>query len=100
MVLKSDKSIMKRDEKLVKDLIDKMFEIAEHAVTYEDIKGREDDWYVQWEMTEDQNQEWKDWGKEYLRKKGRMSKLSAEKTMSWIDLMYGLKIKRHDKENY
>lgn len=91
---------MKRDEKLVKDLIDKMFEIAKHSVTYEDVKGREDDWYVQWEMTEGQNQEWKVWGKEYLRKKGRMSKLSAEKTMSWIDLMYGLKIKRHDKENY
>ena len=88
---------MKRDEKILKDLIDKMFEVAEHAVTYEDVKERKDDWYVQWEMTEDQNQEWKDWGKEHLRKKGRMSKLSAEKTMSWIDLMYGLKIKRDDK---
>jgi len=88
---------MKRDERILKDLIDKMFEVAEHAVTYEDVKERKDDWYVQWEMNEDQNQEWKDWGKEYLRKKGRMSKLSAEKTMGWIDLMYGLKIKRDDK---
>lgn len=87
---------MKRDERILKDLIDKMFEVAEHTIRYDDIKERKDDWYVQWQMTEDQNQEWKDWGKEYLRKK-RMSKQSAEKTMGWIDLMYGLKIKRNDK---
>lgn len=88
---------MKRDERILKDLIDKMFEVAEHAVTYEDVKERKDDWYVQWEMTEDQNQEWKNWGREYLRKKGRMNKTTAEKSMGFIDLAYGLKIKRDDK---
>ncbi len=37
-------------DKAVVDLINKMFEIAGHKVTYDDIKGRQDDWYAQWTM--------------------------------------------------
>ena len=41
---------LSRDEKwdqAVIDLINKMFEIAGHNVTYDDIKDRKDDWYTQ-----------------------------------------------------
>ena len=41
-----------REEQLVPDMINKMFEIAGHEVTYDDIKDRKDDWYAQWTMTE------------------------------------------------
>jgi ABC-type multidrug transport system ATPase subunit len=37
-----------------------MFEIAGHSTTFEDIKGRTDNWYQQWTMTEEQNKEWRD----------------------------------------
>ena len=82
-----------RDNRLiVETLINKMFEIANHAVTFNDILGREDDWYCQWTMTEDQNKEWREWGIKYLRKDGKMIKKLAEREMAMINLSYGLKI--------
>ena len=46
-----------KQEQAVIDLINKMFEIAGHNVTYDDIKGRQDNWYQQWEMTTAENEE-------------------------------------------
>ena len=51
-----------KDEIVVETMINKMFEIAGHSVTFENIKDRKDDWYVQWTMTEEQTKEWRDWG--------------------------------------
>lgn len=85
---------MSKDEKdleTVIDLINEMFKIAGHQVTYEDIKDRKDDWYAQWTMTHAQYDEWKDWGVSYLRKKYKRNKLLAEREMSLIGLMWGLK---------
>ena len=85
---------LSRQEKIdqaIKDLINKMFEIAGHAVTYEDIIGRTDNWYTNWTMTMAQAEEWKGWGVEYLRKTLRMSKQAAEREMLWANLQWGLK---------
>lgn len=73
------------------DIINKMFEIAGHDVTYDDVKGRQDDWYTQWTMTMEQSDEWKDWGISEMRKRFRYPKKWAEKEMGWITLMWGLK---------
>jgi hypothetical protein len=83
-----------RQEKLdqaVVDLINEMFKIAGHEVTYEDIKDRKDNWFHDWTMTEDQYDEWKLWGKKYLQNKLRMYAKQAEKEMNWVGLMWGLK---------
>jgi hypothetical protein len=83
-----------RQEKLdqsIIDLINEMFRIAGHEVTYEDIKDRKDNWFHDWTMTEDQYDEWKLWGKKYLQKKLRMYAKQAEKEMNWVGLMWGLK---------
>jgi len=83
-----------RQEKLdqsIIDLINEMFRIAGHEVTYEDIKDRKDNWFHDWTMTEDQYDEWKLWGKKYLQKKLRMYTKQAEKEMNWVGLMWGLK---------
>jgi hypothetical protein len=80
-----------KKEKMVVDMIDKMFEIAGHSVTYDDVKDRKDDWYTQWTMTVDQNDEWKDWGKKYLIKELKFSAKLAEREMGMISLMWGLK---------
>ena len=85
---------LSRDEKwdqAVIDLINKMFEIAGHNVTYNDIKDRKDDWYSQWTMTVEQGEEWKLWGKKYLMKKLRLYAKQAEKEMGMCSLMWGLK---------
>jgi hypothetical protein len=84
-----------RDEKreqAVVDLINEMFRIAGHPVTFEDIQNQEN-WFNQYEMTEEQRDEWKRWGKKYLMKKLGLYAARAEKEMSWVGLMWGLKIK-------
>ena len=78
-------------EQAVKDLINQMFIIAGHQVTYDDIVGRKDAWYTEWTMTEAQNEEWKEWGIKYLKTKLKMNTYYAEKEMAMISLMWGLK---------
>jgi len=50
------------DEDIIKELIDVMFLIAGHDVTFEDIKGRKDNWYEQWTMTPEQEEKWMESG--------------------------------------
>ena len=78
-------------EKMVVDMIDEMFKIAGHNVTYGDVKDRKDDWFNEWTMTEAQYEEWKKWGKKYLMKKFNLYAKQAEKEMNWCGLMWGLK---------
>jgi hypothetical protein len=91
---------MSRQEKLdqaVIDLINEMFRIAGHEVTYEDIKDRKDNWFHDWVMTEVQYDEWKLWGKKYLQKNLKMNAKQAEKEMIWVGLMWGLKFEESPK---
>jgi hypothetical protein len=86
---------LSRQEKIdqaIVDLINEMFKIAGHDVTYDDIKDRKDDWFQQWTMTEAQHDEWMKWGKKYIKKKLSMLAYRAEKEMGWISLMWGLKL--------
>jgi hypothetical protein len=78
-------------EQAVIDLINQMFIIAGHEVTFDDVKDRKDDWYMQWTMTVQQNEEWKQWGVDYLRKNLKVNKALAEKEMMWVSLQWGLK---------
>jgi hypothetical protein len=78
-------------EQAVIDLINQMFIIAGHQVTYDDIKGRQDNWFQEWTMTVEQANEWKAWGVKYLREKLKMNKVLAEREMLWVNLQWGLK---------
>jgi hypothetical protein len=80
----------KREQALI-DLLNQMFIIAGHNVTYEDIKGRKDNWWAEWTMTTTQADEWKAWGIDYLRKNLKLNKALAEKEMQWVNLQWGLK---------
>ena len=97
MVLKLERSIMKVNDTILKDLINQMFIIAEHELCYDDIIGRKDNWFQQYTMTESQRQEWVDWGIKYLKKK-RFSKKMAEREMAYLDLYCGLKVSNHDEK--
>jgi hypothetical protein len=78
-------------EKFVVDIINEMFRISGHEVTYDDIKDRKDNWFHDWTMTVAQNEEWQRWGKKYLQKNLNMYAKRAEKEMQWTSLMWGLK---------
>jgi hypothetical protein len=83
-----------REEKwdlAVVDLINEMFKIAGHSVTYEDIKDRKDNWFNDWTMTMKQYDEWQVWGKNYLQNKLKISSKQAKKEMSYAGFMWGLK---------
>jgi hypothetical protein len=80
-----------KQEQAVIDLVNKMFEIAGHTVTFEDIKDRNDAWYTDWTMTMAQGDEWIKWGETYLKKKFRMVSKRAHLEMQWISLQWGLK---------
>jgi len=80
-----------KKDKAVVDLINEMFKIAGHDVTYDDIKDRQDAWYTEWTMTVQQNEEWQAWGKKYLMKQLNMRAKMAEREMGMCSLMWGLK---------
>jgi hypothetical protein len=80
-----------KEEKAVVDLINKMFEIAGHNVTYDDVKDSKDQWFMKWTMTMEQNDEWQKWGVEYLKKTFKYPTTYCERQMGMICLMWGLK---------
>jgi hypothetical protein len=87
-------SYEQKKEKLMIDLINKMFEIAGHNVTFEDIKDRKDDWYNQWTMTEDQYNQWRKWGVKQIKKVTKLTDVYADREMAMIGLNYGLKFEK------
>ena len=81
-----------KDTLILKELIDKMFEIAGHDLKFEDVEGRKDHWFQEHTMTEAQNEEWKEWGIKLIMKKRRYNKFLADREMRMLDLYCGLKI--------
>lgn len=79
-------------QQLIKELIDKMFEISGHPLKFENVKDRKDNWFQEYTMTEEQNKEWREWGIKHIKNKTRLSKKIAELEMAWLDLYCGLKI--------
>lgn len=89
--MKKRLSRQEKNELFIKDIINKMFEIAGHSTTFDDIKDRKDNWFTEWTMTVEQNEEWKEWGIKEIVKRFRCNKKYAETQMGMISLNWGLK---------
>ena len=87
---------MRKKTDILKEVIDKMFEISGHPLKFEDVAGREDNWYQQYTMTESQNKEWREWGTALIKKKMRCKEKIASREMAMIDLYIGLKIEKDE----
>ena len=87
-----------KQEQAVIDLINQMFIIAGHQVTYNDILGKEK-WFQEYTMTVEQAEEFKKWGKKYLMKNLRTYAKAAEREMMWFTLQYGLKYSNWEEYN-
>ena len=84
---------MKPDtNKIVRHLINKMFEYAHIPQTYDDIKDRKDDWYKEFTMTQLESDAFKDYAIRYLKRELKSSYYKADTEYQWFDLMWGLKI--------
>jgi len=82
------------DDDMVKDIINTMFIIAGHDVSYEDIKDRKDKWYEEWTMTPEQEAKWMEWMVAYFRKHRKLTVRYAQQSASMYNLMWGLKVNR------
>jgi hypothetical protein len=85
-------------EQAVIDLINQMFIIADHNVTYDDIKDKQN-WFQDYTMTVEQAEEFKKWGKKYLMKNLRTSAKAAEREMQWFCLQWGLTYSNWEEYN-
>jgi hypothetical protein len=85
-----------KKDKAIVDLINQMFIIAGHNVTYDDILGVED-WFRKYTMTVEQGEEFKKWGKKYLMKELRIYAKSAKREMEWFMLQWGLTYSNWDE---
>ena len=86
-----------KKEKAVVDLINQMFVIAGHDVTYEDIVSV-DKWFQKYTMTVEQAEEFMKWGKQYLMRELKMRAAYAEQEMRWFNVMWGLKYSDFDNK--
>jgi hypothetical protein len=73
-----------------------MFELAGHELRYEDVEDREDEWYLEHTMTQEQNQAWYEWGVREIMSTMKYSRKLATLEMGYINLSIGLKIKKDD----
>ena len=88
-----------KDIWVAKQLIDEMFLIAGHPdVTYEDIIDRKDNWWMDWGMTLEQNEQWKQAGIKILQREYRWPKYRAVKEMDMMSLLYGLKFINYETD--
>jgi len=85
-------------EQAVIDLINQMFIIAGHNVTYDDIKDKQN-WFMDYTMTVEQAEELKQWGIAYLRKNLKVNKAMAEREMNWFTFQWGLKYSNWEEYN-
>ncbi len=83
-------------EEVAETLINKMFEIAGHNVTFEDIKGRTDQWYLEWTMTREQEAEWRRFGEELIKKQSPTGRWNYKSEMAFFNMNYGLKISDYE----
>jgi len=93
-----NKKRLNREEKLnlaIIDLINQMFIIAGHEVTYNDVLDVEN-WFLKYTMTVEQGEEFNKWGKSYIMKKLRMNSKQAEREMMWFFLQWGLTCSNQD----
>lgn len=79
-------------EQVIIDLINLMFSISKHNLSYDDVVGRKDAWYNDYTMTTEQNNEWIERGVKYISKKLKITHIAARKEMLWINLMWDIKI--------
>jgi len=66
--------------------------IAGHNVTFDGLLKEEDGWWDRYTMTQEQRYRWNKESIQLLRTKLRWPKWRAEDQMTWIELMWGLKI--------
>ena len=64
-------------------------QLEPHGKVYEDVVS-DPEWYMRYKTTPDIEQEFIKWGCDLIRTSLKLSKINAEKEMSWFILQWGL----------
>jgi hypothetical protein len=91
---------MDKHKELIKELINKQFEIAGHDMTYDKLKelglnveqdDPNDNWYFKYTRTPEQAEEFKSYAMDRMVEVLNMSKQRALYEFGWFDLSFGLR---------
>lgn len=83
----------------LKKIINKQFRIAGLELSFDDIVDQKvPNWFQKYTCTQEQNDKWQNWLLKYLKTNLNLSKDRAVIETAWINLNYGLKIKRIKSE--
>jgi len=82
-----------KTDKVLLEILNK--QLSYFNKTVDDVKDNEK-WYEENSFTKEQYEEWKNFSIELLRKKLKFNKTFATKQFSWINLMWGFKIKENE----
>lgn len=84
---------MKIKKDHLKKIIDKQFNIANLDLKYQDVvDDKIPEWYSKYSYSTKDNEKWKKWLIEYLRKELKYTRDRAYVESEWYNLCYGLRI--------
>jgi len=84
---------MKKNDEILKDMVDAMFIAAGYNLTYDDVKDDTSHWYDKYTWSYTQQCEFKQWATDYLKRTCKYRTTDADKQASWFLLGYGLRVK-------
>lgn len=81
-------------EHALRKIINKQFKIAKIDLKYDDIcENQIPEWYRKHSCTSEENDKWRKWTEDFLKKQFKYTKDKAHIEAAWLNLNYGLKIK-------
>jgi len=83
----------KKIKKVKTNLLEKMFNMVGLEYKEKENKFRSENWFMEHCWTEEEQDKFKEFGINFLRKELKMSKYGAEREMSMFILNYGWKLK-------
>lgn len=64
-------------------------QLEPHGVTYNDVKD-DPNWYMNYKTTRENEREFMDWGSQLMQEELGLTRVLAEKEISWFILQWGL----------
>lgn len=93
------KTKRKTTQDVAKELINAMFVISGHDVTYDDIIKEPDGYYNRYTWTPEQEQQWIDWATDYVKKTLKYRITLVDREIAMFNLSYGLRTIYPETEN-
>jgi len=85
------KTKKKTIQDVAKDLINGMFQIAGHDVTFDDVVKEPEGYYNRYTWTPEQENQWISWATEYVKKHLKHRSTYVDREIAMFNLSYGLR---------